>query len=120
MCEFGEETDSLIRNAVKEAMNNKNFQEQKNDPQVALRFAVAYEEGINQHRTHEGKGSERERKQEPVFVVNERRNYCTRCGQDFTQSQFTFRGRCRNNSAAMRHVSQKQAMRRKLTLWYFI
>ena len=69
-------------------MNNKTVQERlctepKNDPQEVFRFAVAYEEGVSQHKTYEGRNVYKEIKQEPVFALNERKNPCTRCGLEF-------------------------------------
>ena len=63
-------------------MNNKTVQqrlctEPKDEPEEALRFEVAFEEGISQQRSSGG-GSEV--KAEPVCVINERpKNPCTRC-----------------------------------------
>ena len=50
------------------------YRNAKNDPQEAFRFAVAYEEGVNQHKTYEGRNVSKEIKQAPVFAVNERKN----------------------------------------------
>ena len=55
---FCEQTESLITDTFIQNMNNKMVQqtlctEPKDDPQEALRFAVAYEEGISQHQTFE-------------------------------------------------------------------
>ena len=55
----------------------------RKDLQEAFRFAVAYEEGVNQHKIYEGRNAYKETKQEPVFAVNERKNPSTRCGLEF-------------------------------------
>ena len=88
-CGFGDQTESLVMDTFIQNMNNKTVQERlcteaKNDPQEAFRFAVAYEEGVNQHKTYEGRNAYQEIKQEPVFARNERKNPCTRCGLEFS------------------------------------
>ena len=55
---FGEQNESLIMDTIIQNMNNKMIQqklctEPKEEPQEAFRFAVAYEEGISQHKTFE-------------------------------------------------------------------
>ena len=55
-CAFGEQTEGLIMDTFIQNMNNKMVQKQlctesKEEPQQAFRFAVAYEEGISQHKT---------------------------------------------------------------------
>ena len=76
-CNFGEQTDSLILDTFIQNMNNKTVQqnlctEPKNDPHEAFRFAIAYEEGINQHRAFEGGSAIKEVKNESVCAVTER------------------------------------------------
>ena len=87
-CDFSDQTESLIMNTFMQNMNNKTIQQKlctelKNDPQEAFQFAIAYEEGINQHRAFEGGSAIKEVKNEPVCAVNERRNPFSRCGLDF-------------------------------------
>ena len=70
-------------------MNNKTVQQRlctapKDEPEEALRFAVAFEEGISQQRNFSG-GSEV--KTEPVYAKNERpKNPCTQCWLEFSQN----------------------------------
>ena len=58
--EFGEQTESLIMDAFIQNMNNKSVQERlctepNGELQEAFRFAIAFEEGIHQQKTFEGK-----------------------------------------------------------------
>ena len=48
----------------------KDYTEPKKDQQDAFSFDVAYEKGNNRLKTYEEKNAQRERQQEPVFVVN--------------------------------------------------
>ena len=62
-CELGDQSESHIMDAFIQNMNNKAVQERhctepKRDPQEAFRFAIAYEEGEQQHKTYEGKNRE--------------------------------------------------------------
>ena len=86
-------------------MNNKSVQqklctEPRDDPQEAFRFAVTYEEGINQHKEYEK--PTKEIKSETVYAVAERKNPCTRCGLEFSQNHLAVcrakNERCRNCS----------------------
>ena len=57
-CAFGEQTEGLIMDTFIQNVNNKMVQqklctEPKEEQQEAFRFAVAYEEGITQHKTFE-------------------------------------------------------------------
>ena len=47
--------------------------EPKDNPQEAFRFAVAFEEGINQHHTFES--GKKEVKNEPVYVTEQKPLY---------------------------------------------
>ena len=73
-------------------MNNKTVQqrictEPKDDPEEALRFAVAFEERISQRKSFGG-GSEVEI--EPIYAIKERlKNPCTRCGLEFSQNHLS-------------------------------
>ena len=74
-CAFDEQTESSIMDTIIQNKNNKMVQqklcsEPKEDPQEALRFAVAYEEGISQLRTFESE--RRDKKSEPVYAVTEK------------------------------------------------
>ena len=89
--DLGEQTDSLIMDTFIQNMNNKTVHqklciEPKNDPQEASRYAIADEDGINQHRTLEGGNVMKENKNELVCAVDERRNPCSRCGLEFSQN----------------------------------
>ena len=64
-CHFGDQTDSLIMDTFIQNMNNKTVQqklctEPEENPEEAFRFAVAYEEGVNQHKTFEGASGSKE------------------------------------------------------------
>ena len=88
-CEFGQQTQSLVMDTFIQNMNNKIVQDQlctepKADSEEAFRFALAYKEGVNQHKTYEGRNAYKKIKQEPVFVANERKIPCTRCGLEYT------------------------------------
>ena len=70
-CEFGGRTDSLIMDTFIQIMNNKMVQqnlctEPKKNPEEAFRFAVAYEEGVNQHKAFEATTGTKEIKQDPI------------------------------------------------------
>ena len=104
-CAFGEQTEVLIMDTFIQNMNNKNVQqklctEPKDDPQEAFRFAVAYEEGISQHKAYEN--ATKEIKSEPVYTVTEKKNPCKRCGLELSQNHLTVckakNERCRNCS----------------------
>ena len=84
-CEFEDQTESLLRDAFIQIMNNKTVQERlctesKADPMGAFRFAIAFEEGVRQQRNYEGTAI----KSEPVLAINEKgKNPCTRCRAEF-------------------------------------
>ena len=103
--DFGDQTESLIMDTFIQNTNNKTVQqklctEPKNDPQESFQFAIAYEEGINQHRAFEGGSALKEVKNEPLCAVNERRNPCSRFGLEFSQNHLAVskakNERCRN------------------------
>ena len=88
-CDFGDQTISLIMDTFIQNMNNKTVQqklctESKENPEEAFRFAIAYEEGVNQHKAFEAATGTKESKQEPIMNIN--RNPCTRCGLEFTEN----------------------------------
>ena len=67
-------------------MTNKTVQQrlctEPNEEPEALRFAVAFEEGVSQHRSL---GGGQEVKLEPLCQINESaRTPCSRCGIEFT------------------------------------
>ena len=70
--------------------------EPKVNAEEAFWFAIASEEGISLHKTFEGT---KEVKSEPMCLVNEQPNPCTRCGLDFNQNHLATckakNGRCR-------------------------
>ena len=65
--------DTFIPDLTSKTMQERLCSEPKADPQDAVSFAVGYEEGDNQHKTYEERNADREIKQEPVVVVNERK-----------------------------------------------
>ena len=104
-CAFGEQTDGLIMNTFIQNMNNKMVQqklctEPKEEPHEAFRFAVAYVQGISQHKTFET--GARETKAETVSAVAERKTPCTRYGLKFSQNHLSMykakNERCKNCS----------------------
>ena len=67
--------DSLIMDTFIHNMNNKTVQqkvctEPKVNPEEAFRFAIAYEEGVNQHKAYEATTGTKEIKQEPIMNIN--------------------------------------------------
>ena len=57
-CDFVDQTDSLIMVTFNQSMKNKTVPqisstEPKENPQDAFRVAVAFEEGVNQHKSFE-------------------------------------------------------------------
>ena len=87
--DFGDQTDSLIMDTFIQNMNNKTFKqklctEPKENPEDTFRFAIAYEERVNQHKAFEAANGAKEIKQEAIMKIN--RNPCTRCGLEFTQN----------------------------------
>ena len=91
-CDFDNQTESLLMDAFIQNMHNKTVQERlctepKENPQVALRFAVAFEEGISQQKSFTGSN---DIKKEPIFAIdNKGKNPCTRCGMEFVQNHLT-------------------------------
>ena len=102
-CDFGDQTDSLIMDTFIQNMNNKTVQqnlckEPKENPEEVFCFAIAYEEGVNQHKAFEATTGTKEIKQEPIMNIN--RSPCTRCGLEITQTHLMAckakNGKCRN------------------------
>ena len=85
-CDFEQQTESLIMDAFIQNMHNKTVQERlctepKENPQEALRFAIAFEEGVSQQK------SQRNEIKTPVYAIdNKRKNPCTRCVIEFVQN----------------------------------
>ena len=104
-CEFDQQTEGLIMDAFIQNMPNKTVQERlctdpKNQPQEALRLAIAFEEGIAQQQNFTS-GSVK--KKETVYAIDGRgRNPCTKCGLEFNQNHLSVckaKGeKCRNCS----------------------
>ena len=85
-CGFEKQTEILIMDAFIQNMHNKTVQERVctepiEQPQEALRFAIAFEERISHQKSF---GGNTNIKNEPVYPIdNKNRNPCTRCGLDF-------------------------------------
>ena len=92
--------DTFIQNMNNKMLQQKLCTEPKDNPQEAFRFAVAYEEGISQHQTFES--GRREIENEPVYAVTERKNPCTRCGLDFSQTHLAL---CREKNEKCRNCA---------------
>ena len=89
-CDFGKQSKSLIMDAFFQNMLNKTVQERlctepKDQPQEALRFAIALAKGNSKQKNFVGSN---EVKPEPVLAVESRttKNPCTRCGVEFNHS----------------------------------
>ena len=76
--------DTFIQNMKNKAAQQNICTEPKENPEEAFRFAIAYEEGVNQHKAFEATTLTKKIQQEPIMNIN--RNPCTRCGQEFTQN----------------------------------
>ena len=90
-CEF-EQTEGLTMDTFIQNMHNKTVQmrlctDPKEQPQEALRFAIAFEEGIIQQQSFT---SGNITKKEPVCAIeNKNKNPCTRCGWEFNQNHLS-------------------------------
>ena len=88
-CALGDQTNSLVLDVFILNMNNTTVQEKlctepKDTPEEALRFAVAFEEGIQRQRSY-GTGLVEKTpkiKSEPVMTIKESKQ-CFRCGRQF-------------------------------------
>ena len=74
-CEIGDQTHRLIMDTFIQNMNNKMVQqkfctEPKENPEEVFCFAVAYEEGVIQHKAFEATTGIKEIKQEPILNIN--------------------------------------------------
>ena len=81
-CDFGTQTTGLVYDIVLSNMRNtvvqeRLFTEPKDNPEEALKFAVAFEQGAQQKKTICIKPTNI--KEEPVFAV-EKSNECYKCG----------------------------------------
>ena len=91
-CEFDQQTEELIMEAFIQNMHNQTVQERfctdtKNQPQEALRFAIAFEEGIAQQQNFTGGSTI---KKETVYAIDGHgRNPCKRCGLQFNQNHLS-------------------------------
>ena len=70
-------------------MNNTTVQERlctepKEHPEEALRFAVAFEEGVKRQKSYGKPSAEVAVKTEPVYNVDQAKGTCFRCGWEFT------------------------------------
>ena len=84
-CELGEQTEQLVLDMFILNMNNATVQERlctepKDNPEEALRFAVAFEEGIKRQQSYGHKQEKLQVKVEPVCSV-ESKDTCFRCGK---------------------------------------
>ena len=104
LCERGDLTNSLIKDAFIQNMNNKTVRQRlctqpKDTPDEALRFAVEFEESISQQRNFDGEAEKI--KNEPTCSIDERpKNPCTRCCLEFVRNHWSTckakNQRCRN------------------------
>ena len=80
-CELEQKTEGLIMDTFIQNMNNKTVEERlctdrKNQPKEALRFAIAFEEGIAQQQNFTGGSA---MKKETLYaIVGRGKNQCTR------------------------------------------
>ena len=76
--------DAFIRNMQQKTVEERLCTEPKENPKEALRFAVAFEEGISLQKSFTGGN---EIKKEPKYAFdNKGKNRCTRCGMEFAQT----------------------------------
>ena len=76
--------DAFIQNMHNKIVQECLCTEPKENPQEALRFAIAFEERIRQLKSFTWGN---EFKKEPVFAIdNKGENPCTRCGIEFVQN----------------------------------
>ena len=84
-CDFGTQTpgleyDIFVSNMKITAVQEKLFTEPKDNPEEALKFAVAFEQGAQQKKTICLKPTTTFIKEEPVFAM-EKTNECYKCGE---------------------------------------
>ena len=128
-CEFEGQTEGLIYDIFILNMRNKYVQEKlstepKDDPQEGLRFAVAYEEGIQRQKSYEATTAP-QIKSEPIYNVETEKNdkkECFRCGaSNFSLAHMKVcraRGEKCNNCGGRGHYARlcqksKQAKQRR-------
>ena len=79
--------DAFIQNMHKKTVQELLCTDPKNQPQEALQFANAFEEGIAQQQNFTGGGTI---KKETVYAIDGRgRNTNTRCGLKFNQNHLS-------------------------------
>ena len=109
MCDFGDITTTLVLDISILHMANKKVQEklraEPKEPDQALEFAIAFEEGVKRQKTYGTQAPESKKtamKSEPVFVVEKPDpRECFRCGEaNFTTEQVYF-GRAFDHQSAL-------------------
>ena len=99
LCDFGEITPTLVLDMFILHMNNKKVQEklctEPKEPEQALEFALAYEEGIQRQKAYGTQAPESSKpaiKSEPVYAVEKTNpRECYRCGAgNFTMDHVNF------------------------------
>ena len=99
ICDFGKITTTLVLNMFILHMSNKKVQEklctEPKEPDQALDFAIAYEEGVKRQKTYEMQAPETSKtsvKSEPIYAVEKSKpGECFRCGdQNFTMEHVNF------------------------------
>ena len=89
LCDFGEITNTLVLDMFILHMNNKKVQEklctEPREPEQALEFAIAFEEGVKRQRSYTLQTTETPKnvKSEPVYAIEKSQNSreCFRCGE---------------------------------------
>ena len=89
LCDFGEITNTLVLDMFILHMNNKKVQEklctEPREPEQALDFAIAFEEGVKRQRSYTLQTTETPKnvKSEPVYAIEKSQNSreCFRCGE---------------------------------------
>ena len=98
-CDFGEITTTIVLDMFILHMSNKKVQEklctEPKEPDQALDFAIAYEEGVIRQKTYGMQAPETSKtsvKSEPIYAVeNANPRECFRCGdQNFTMEHVSF------------------------------
>ena len=90
-CDFGDQTESLITDTFIQNMNNKTVQQKwctelTNNPQEAFQFAIAYEEGINQHRAFEEEVQSMKSKTNQSVQSTKEEIHATDAGYNFSKT----------------------------------
>ena len=99
ICDFGEITTTLVLDMFILHMSNKKVQEklctEPKEPDQALDFVIAYEEGVKRQKTYGMQAPETSKtsvKSEPIYAVEKSKpRKCFRCGdQNFTMEHVNF------------------------------